>query len=400
MKLGIDRLIADSKLQNRLAGKKLALAGHPASVTGSLQHSLNALFSCSALTVTTAFGPQHGMRGDKQDNMIESADYRDPVYDIPVFSLYGDTRRPTDDMMQRFDVLLFDLQDIGCRIYTYATTLLYLMQACNSHKKEVWVLDRPNPAGRPIDGTILETGWESFVGAGPMITRHGLTMGEMAHWFKKQYQLNLDLTVIEMQDYEPKQAPGYGWPVGQLAWVNPSPNAASLNMARCFAGTVLLEGTELSEGRGTTNPLEVVGAPDIDSLKILGRMQALNKEKSFVALLRPCYFEPTFHKHQGQLCSGLQIHTDGVDYRHEEFKPYRLMALYLKALRQLYPDYALWRHHDYEYEKDRPPIDIIDGGDWLRQWVDNSDAGIDELDTRLQQHTGTWRANCQDILIY
>lgn len=400
MKLGIDRLITDSGLQKRLAGRKLALAGHPASVTSSLQHSLVALFSCPALTITAAFGPQHGMRGDKQDNMIESADYRDPVYDIPVFSLYGETRRPTDDMMQHFDVLLFDLQDIGCRIYTYATTLLYLMQACSNHKKEVWILDRPNPAGRPIDGTILETGWESFVGAGPMIMRHGLTMGEMAHWFKKQYQLELALTVIEMQGYDPDQAPGYGWPVGQLAWVNPSPNAASLNMARCFAGTVLLEGTELSEGRGTTNPLEVVGAPDIDSHKILERMQALNKEESFAALLRPCTFEPVFHKHQGQLCSGLQIHTDIADYQHEEFKPYRLMALYLKALRQLYPDYVLWRHHDYEYEKDRPPIDVIDGASWLRQWVDNSDAGIADLDTRLQQHASTWRADCQDILIY
>ncbi|GMQ91626.1 MAG: DUF1343 domain-containing protein [Gammaproteobacteria bacterium] len=400
MKLGIDRLITDSGLQKRLAGRKLALAGHPASVTSSLQHSLVALFSCPALTITAAFGPQHGMRGDKQDNMIESADYRDPVYDIPVFSLYGETRRPTDDMMQHFDVLLFDLQDIGCRIYTYATTLLYLMQACSNHKKEVWILDRPNPAGRPIDGTILETGWESFVGAGPMIMRHGLTMGEMAHWFKKQYQLELALTVIEMQGYDPDQAPGYGWPVGQLAWVNPSPNAASLNMARCFAGTVLLEGTELSEGRGTTNPLEVVGAPDIDSHKILERMQALNKEESFAALLRPCYFEPTFHKHQGQLCSGLQIHTDGADYQHEEFKPYRLMAIYLKALRQLYPEYALWRQQDYEYEKERPPIDVIDGASWLRQWVDNSDAGIADLDTRLQQHASTWRADCQDILIY
>ncbi len=400
MKLGIDRLITDSGLQKRLAGRKLALAGHPASVTSSLQHSLNALFSCPALTITAAFGPQHGMRGDKQDNMIESADYRDPVYDIPVFSLYGETRRPTDDMMQHFDVLLFDLQDIGCRIYTYATTLLYLMQACSRHKKEIWILDRPNPAGRPIDGAILEAGWESFVGAGPMIMRHGLTMGEMAHWFEKQYQLELDLTVVEMQGYNPDQAPGYGWPVGQLAWVNPSPNAASLNMARCFAGTVLLEGTELSEGRGTTNPLEVVGAPDIDSHKILERMQALNEEKSFGAVLRPCYFEPTFHKHQGQLCSGLQIHTDSADYQHEEFKPYRLMALYLKALRQLYPDYALWRQHDYEYEKDRPPIDVIDGASWLRQWVDNNDAGIDDLDRRLQQHAGTWRADCQDILIY
>ena len=265
MKFGIDRLIADPTLRKPLAGRRVALVAHPASVTENLIHSLDALAACPDIRLSAAFGPQHGLKGDKQDNMVETADETDRDLGIPVFSLYGEVRRPSGQMMSAADVFLFDLQDLGCRIYTFVTTLLYLLEAAAEHGKEVWVLDRPNPAGRPIEGTMLLPGWESFVGAGPMPMRHGLTMGEMGAWFIDHFKLDVAYRVIEMEGWQPDAAPGFGWPEDRL-WINPSPNAASLNMARAYAGTVMIEGATLSEGRGTTRPLEVLfGAPDIDA---------------------------------------------------------------------------------------------------------------------------------------
>ncbi len=348
MQPGITVLLASPRL-DALRGRRLALLGHPASVTAEGRHSLDALMATPGLDLAAAFGPQHGMRGDKQDNMVETQDYRDPVHGIPVFSLYGQVRRPTTAMLETFDVLLVDLQDIGTRIYTYVTTLAYMLEACAQVGKTVWVLDRPNPAGRPIEGTLLEAGWESFVGAAPLIMRHGLTFGELARWLVAWLGLDLDLEVLTMAGYRNDEGPGYGWPLHQMPWINPSPNAASLNMARCFPGTVLFEGTTLSEGRGTTVALEVVGAPDIDSPRLLARMAALRPDWLEGALLRPCHFEPCFHKHAGQLCSGLQIHTDLASYDHGRFRPDRLAALFLKALRLEYPDYPIWRDFPYEY---------------------------------------------------
>ena len=255
MLFGIDCLLADEELRRALAGRRVALLAHPASMTRDFQHSLDALAACRDLRLSAAFGPQHGLRGDKQDNMIESPDFLDPVHGIPVFSLYGAVRRPTAAMMDSFDVLLVDLQDLGCRIYTFVTTLRYVLEAAAQHGKTVWVLDRPNPVGRPVEGLTLRSGWESFVGAGAMPMRHGLTLGEMSAWFVRELRLDLDWRVIAMQGWQPNSAPGHGWPLGERSWVNPSPNAANLWMARAYAGTVMLEGTTLSEGRGTTRPL-------------------------------------------------------------------------------------------------------------------------------------------------
>ncbi len=269
MKFGIDRLIAEPALRRPLTGRRLALLANPASVTAGLVHSLDAIAALPGLRLNAAFGPQHGLRGDKQDNMVESPDFEDPQHGIPVFSLYGQVRRPTAAMMDCFDVLLVDLQDIGCRVYTFITTLRYLLQDCAAQGKAVWILDRPNPAGRPVEGLRLEAGWESFVGAGALPMRHGLTMGELARWFVAEFKLEVDLQVIEMQGWKSDAAPGYGWPVAERSWINPSPNAASLSMTRCYPGTVLLEGTTLSEGRGTTHPLEMVGAPDGNAQALL-----------------------------------------------------------------------------------------------------------------------------------
>lgn len=400
VKLGIDRLLENRSLRRALAGRRVALLAHPASCTTGGYHSLDALMALGELDLVAAFGPQHGIRGDKQDNMVETQDTIDPRYGIPVFSLYGKVRYPTNAMLDTFDVLLVDLQDIGTRIYTYVTTLAYLIDACSASGKSLWVLDRPNPAGRPVEGSLLEPGWESFVGAGPILMRHGLTLGELARWLVAYRGDSLDLHVIPMEAYRPHEGPGFGWPFSQLAWINPSPNASSLNMARCFPGTVLLEGTRLSEGRGTTVALEIVGAPDLDFERILARMRRECLAWTEGALLRPCWFEPTFHKHAGHLCAGVQIHTDTAGYRHDGFKPYRLIALLLKAVRAEYPDYPIWRDFHYEYETERLAIDLLSGGPFLREWVEDPQAAPADLEQRLSADEAQWLETTRDRMLY
>ncbi|MGH8503253.1 MAG: exo-beta-N-acetylmuramidase NamZ family protein [Gammaproteobacteria bacterium] len=400
MKFGIDRLLEERGLRKPLAGKRIALLGHPASVTRDLLHALDALAACEDLNLTAAFGPQHGLRGDKQDNMIESPDFNDPALGIPVFSLYGGVRRPTASMMDTFDILLVDLQDLGCRIYTFITTLRYVLEAAAAHGKTVWILDRPNPAGRPVEGLRLKSGWESFVGAGPLPMRHGLTLGELARWFVHTQHLDVDYEVITMQGWQPSTAPGYGWPLGKRAWINPSPNAPNLSMARCYAGTVMLEGTTLSEGRGTTRPLELFGAPDIDARAIIATMTALAPQWTRGCRLRDCWFEPTFHKHAGKLCAGVQVHVDDPAYDHADFKPWWLMALAFKALRKLHPDYPLWRDFAYEYEHDRLAIDLINGSELLREWVDDPAAAPEDLDALAAPDEASWRDEREPLMLY
>ena len=400
MKFGIDRLLAEPELRAPLQGKRVALLAHPASVTADLTHSLDALIACGDVNVTAAFGPQHGLRGDKQDNMVESPDFTDPVHGIAVFSLYGEVRRPTGQMMESFDTILIDLQDLGCRIYTFITTLRYILEAAAEHGKSVWVLDRPNPAGRPIEGLTLRAGWESFVGAGPMPMRHGLTLGELGHWFIKTFDLKLDYQVIEMEGYVPDAAPGHGWPLNERIWINPSPNAPNLPMARAYAGTVMLEGTTLSEGRGTTRPLEIFGAPDINARAVMAEMRELAPQWLAGCHLREIWFEPTFHKHVGKLCHGVQIHVEGVVYDHTVFKPWRVQALAFKAIRRLYPDYDLWRDFPYEYELGKLAIDVINGGPGLREWVDNPLSTAADLDAITIPDERAWEIERAEFLRY
>jgi uncharacterized protein YbbC (DUF1343 family) len=400
MKFGIDRLLADPALRRPLAGRRLALLAHPASMTEGLEHSLDALAACPDLTLSAAFGPQHGLRGDKQDNMVESPDFADPVHGVPVFSLYGEVRRPTDAAMETFDVLLVDLQDLGCRIYTFITTLRYVLEAAAAHGKAGWVLDRPNPVGRPIEGLTLRPGWESFVGAGPMPMRHGMTLGELGRWFVARLKLDVEYQVIEMEGWAPEAGPGFGWPLGERAWVNPSPNAPNLWMARAYAGTVMLDGTTLSEGRGTTRPLELFGAPDIDALAVVAEMRRRAPQWLEGCRLRDCWFEPTFHKHVGQLCNGVMIHTEGPDYDHDAFRPWRLQAMGFKAIRNLRPDYDLWRDFPYEYEIGKLPIDVINGGPLLREWVDDREATPGDLDALTAPDEAAWAAERREFLLY
>lgn len=400
MKFGLDRLLSEPALSAPLKGRRVALLAHPASVTAELTHAVDALSGHPDISLTALFGPQHGMKGDLQDNMMESPDYRDPVHGVPVFSLYGEVRRPKDEWMGTFDVLLVDLQDLGCRIYTYVTTLLYVLEAAAKHGKTVWVLDRPNPAGRPVEGTLLQEGWESFVGAGPMPMRHGLTLGELGLWFIDHFKLDVDYRVIEMQGWQPEAAPGYGWPLGQRSWVNPSPNAPNLSMARAYAGTVMLEGATLSEGRGTTRPLELFGAPDIDARAVIADMQAFGPEWLEGCLLRDMWFEPTFHKHVHTLCSGVQIHVDDPTYDHHAFRPWRVQALGFKAIRRLYPHYDLWRDFPYEYAFGKLPIDVINGGPSLREWVDDPAATTADLDRIAGADEQAWLETREPFLIY
>lgn len=401
MKFGIERLLADPSLRAPLVGKRVALLAHPASVTSDLTHSLDALAALGDVKLTAAVGPQHGLKGDKQDNMMESPDYTDPVHNIPVFSLYGEVRRPTGQMMGTFDVILIDMQDLGCRIYTFITTLLYVLEAAAAHGKAVWVLDRPNPAGRPVEGLTLRAGWESFVGAGPIPMRHGLTLGELGRWFIDHYKLDVDYRVIAMEGYQPDSAPGFGWPEDRI-WVNPSPNAANLNMARAYAGTVMLEGATLSEGRGTTRPLEIFGAPDIDARAVIAEMRTLAPQWLDGCVLREIWFEPTFHKHVHTLCHGVHIHAEGAHYNHQAFRPWRLQALAFKAIRRLYPDYALWRGTDfkYEYTNDVLAIDVINGSPLLREWVDDSAAQPGDLDTMTVPDEAAWIEARKPYLLY
>lgn len=385
----------DNLLQNvsALQGKRVGLVAHPASVTRNGTHSLDALLELG-VNISRAYGPQHGLRGDKQDNMIESEDFVDSKHKIPVISLYGQTRYPQPDMLEDLDVVLFDLQDIGCRVYTYITTLRNFIAACADKGVALWILDRPNPAGRPVDGLYLEDGEQSFVGCDILPMRHGLTVAELALWFADQLDCRPP-TVVPMHAYEPTHGPGFGWPTLRMPWINPSPNASSVNMVRCFSGTVLLEGTTLSEGRGTTTALELIGAPDLPVEAVLQHMGA-----DWGALLRPCYFTPTFHKHADALCAGIQLHTDYANYEHENFKPFRLIANMLKCLRNIAPDYDLWRHHDYEYEVDRNPIDVINGGTFLREWVDSDNMGPELLDERLSATRTDWLGKREPYLLY
>lgn len=397
MKLGVEVFLSQPAMLKKLKNKKVGLICHPASVNEKLEHSLDLLGK--KIKLSCAFGPQHGVRGDKQDNMIESPDFVDPIHKIPVFSLYGEVRRPTLQMMNHCDVVLFDLQDLGCRIYTFITTLLYTMEECARLGKKMIVLDRPNPAGRPIEGFRMRPGWESFVGAAPIPMRHGLTVGELALYFKDFYHLELDLEVVKMKGYTPTKAPGFGWDM-KRPWVNPSPNAASLNMARAYGGTVLIEGTTLSEGRGTTRALEVIGASDIDFAEVLKRMKKKAPPWLKGVLLRECFFEPTFHKHVHQLCHGFQFHTDVASYKHEQFKPFRIVALMLKVIREMHPDYPIYRDFAYEYVKDRLAFDVINGGPALREWIEDAKATPQMLDKALAMDEKSWAKERKKYLLY
>ena len=362
---GLDVLTRDPEAARRLdlTGARLGMIVHPASVTSDLVFGVDAVLA-AGFDVRALFGPQHGARGEKQDNMIESDSYADPATGLPVHSLYGQVRKPDPDMLADLDVVLFDLQDVGTRVYTFVWTMALAMEACAEAGARFVVLDRPNPVGGARrEGPVLRPGFESFVGLHPIPLRHGLTCGELARWLCAEREIECELSVLPCRGWRRSA----DWNATGLPWVMPSPNLPTMDSCTVYPGMVLLEGANLSEGRGTTRPFEIFGAPWLDPLALADRLRAANLPG---VVFRPCHFEPTFQKHAGKLCGGAQLHV--VDSA--AFEPVRTAVEILAAARHLSPHRFGWREPPYEYEETLPPIDILWGHEALRTGID---AGAD-----------------------
>jgi len=359
---GLDRLQAGG--WSLLRGQRVGLLVHPASVDANLRHARDqAAGARGAVDLRALFGPQHGILGQTQDNMIEWTGFRDPDLGIPVHSLYGEHRRPTPAMLADIDTLVVDLQDVGARYYTFIWTLLLCLEACAEAGKRVVVLDRPNPLGGvAVEGNVLDPGYRSFVGLAPIPMRHGLTIGELAGFFRAWRGLDVDLEVVRMDGWRRAM----DFEAAGLPWVLPSPNMPTLDTAYVYPGGCLLEGTNLSEGRGTTRPFEIFGAPFVDGRRLAAAMQAWNLPG---CRLRPLSFEPTFHKFAGQVCGGVQVHvTDRV-----LFEPVVTYTAALAAVAGLWPRDFAWKRPPYEYEPEKLPIDILAGG---ARWREQLEAGL------------------------
>ncbi|MEQ1855199.1 MAG: DUF1343 domain-containing protein [Longimicrobiales bacterium] len=383
---GVERLLAGDA--PHLRSVALGLIAHPASVTHDLTHSATALLR-AGFDVRALFGPQHGARGEKQDNMVESAPYTDPVSGLPVHSLYGDVRKPTPEMLRGLDAVLFDLQDVGVRVYTFVWTMALAMEACAAAGVRFVVLDRPNPIGGLLrEGPVLRAGYESFVGLHPVPLRHGLTCGEMARWLNRERGIGCDLEVVACDGWRRNAT----WAETGLSWVMPSPNLPTTDSCAVYPGMVLFEGTNLSEGRGTTRPFELFGASYVDAYALERRLRGTLGPGVTV---RPCHFEPTFQKHAGRMCGGGQIHvTDAASFR-----PVHTAVAILAAVRAIAPDDFAWRSPPYEYEAVKPPIDILWGSDELRLAIDRG-ASADEILSGDPAEAEAFTARVAPYLLY
>jgi uncharacterized protein YbbC (DUF1343 family) len=363
VRLGSDLLLASA----RLRGARVAVVCNHASVDRGFLHIVDRLAGADEVTLAAIFGPQHGFRSDVQDNMIETPHRDDPSRRVPIYSLYSETREPTAEMLRGIDVLVIDLQDIGARIYTYIYTMANCLRACGRHGVPVIVCDRPNPInGVDVEGALLRPGYESFVGLFPIPMRHGMTIGELARLFNDRFNLGAALDVVKMEGWRRDM---YADATG-LPWVMPSPNMPTLDTAVVYPGTVLFEGTMLSEGRGTTRPFELLGAPWIEAERFARDMNALELPGAF---FRPAVFEPTFQKHAKQSCGGCQIHvTDRA-----AFKPVLTGAALIQMFRAQNPQMFAWRQPPYEYEHEKLPIDILAGSDVLRRQIEGGMPPVD-----------------------
>jgi uncharacterized protein YbbC (DUF1343 family) len=344
----------------RMGGRRVGLLVHPASVDRRMRHAFALMQDAGTVDMRALFGPQHGLLGQTQDNMIEWEGFTDPASGLPVHSLYGEHRKPTSAMLDGLDVLVIDLQDVGARYYTFIWTMLLCLEACTESGKQVIVLDRPNPlGGRNTEGNVLDPGFRSFVGLAPIPMRHGLTSGELARFFVHWLGLDLDLDVVWMEGWKREM----DFDATGLPWVMPSPNMPTLDTARVYPGGCLLEGTNLSEGRGTTRPFEVFGAPQVDPKALADVLTGWNLPG---CRFRPLYFEPTFHKFAGEVCGGVQVHVTDP----ETFEAVTTYTAAIGAMRQLWPDHFAWKQPPYEYETDKLPIDILAGGETWRAGIE------------------------------
>jgi len=369
---GLDILLRSAEVQQKVTGS-IAYLGHAASVSYRMENGLDELVGLFGKRVIKVFGPQHGFGSVVQDNMIETDHFNHPAYNMPVYSLYGETRKPTEEMLEGIDTLIVDLQDVGTRVYTYIWTLYLTMQACTGKNIRIIVLDRPNPVGcRLKEGNLPDPEWYSFVGMAPIPMRHGMTIGELALYFKKLNNWNADLHVVQMEGWKREML----WKDTGRLWVNPSPNLSTPEGALIYPGSVLLEGTVLSEGRGTTRALEQFGHPAIDPYLIrTGLMDYLKKQEQSGFVLRPVWFQPAFQKFAGQVCGGFQIHvTDPV-----LFTPWKLMLLILNYLYHHTDIRPFWSSAPYEYQFTGLAFDWINGTTRIREWVEDKDSGVDEL---------------------
>jgi uncharacterized protein YbbC (DUF1343 family) len=354
VELGIDRLLETDR--SLVAGRRIGIVCNPASIDGKLRHSSYRFTDDPDMRVVALFGPQHGFRSDLQDNMIETPHARDAQRAIPVYSLYSETREPTAEMLKNIDVLVIDLQDVGTRVYTYIYTMANCMRAASKNGVLVVICDRPNPiGGTDVEGSRLEPAYTSFVGQFPIPLRHGMTIGELARMFNDEFRLNCSLEVVPLVGW---QRPMYFDETG-LPWVMPSPNIPTLDSTIVYPGAVLIEGTLLSEGRGTTRPFELIGAPWIDGERLA---DAMNAKRLPGVYFRPVFFEPTFQKHAKQTCGGCQLHV--LDRR--AFHPIRTIVELIAEFRAQNPARFAWREPPYEYEHEKQPIDILFGSDRLR----------------------------------
>ena len=359
MKTGLD--IFEKNWPKKLKGSRVGLVVHPASVNRKLEHAGDCFFKSRKLELAAFFGPQHGIRGETQDNMIEWKGFRDRKTGLPVYSLYSDTRKPAPSMLKDIDAIAIDMQDAGSRYYTFIWTMELCMQACNELGKSVVILDRPNPlGGTAAEGTVLNMSFASFVGQRPLAVRHGMTIAEIGSYLRNEFYSSLDFHVIPMKGWHRRM----WFDETGLQWVLPSPNMPTPDTALVYPGMCLLEGTNVSEGRGTTRPFEIFGAPFIDAEALTEKLKSF---KLPGVIFRPVYFQPTFQKHAGKLCGGAQIHVTNRN----KFRPFKTGVAIIKALHDLYPDCFEWKKPPYEYEIEKMPIDILAGTDRLRKDIEN-----------------------------
>jgi uncharacterized protein YbbC (DUF1343 family) len=386
-RLGIERLCEGRADLKR--GERVGLVCNQASVDHDYRHSADMLRSMEGLNLTALFGPQHGIRGDAQDNMVETPHAQDRETGLPVYSLYSETREPTEEMLADVDVLVCDLQDVGCRIYTFVYTIANCMRAAARLGKRVIVCDRPNPIGGvEMEGNLLEPEFASFVGQFPIPTRHGMTAAELARMFNSHWGIGCELEVVQMEGWSRE----LWFDETDAPWVFPSPNIPTLDSATVFPGTVHVEGTQVSEGRGTTRPFELVGAPYVEAAELERRLQGIGLPG---VRFRASNFLPTFQKHAGRVCGGVQIHVTG----RESFKPVLTGIAVVKALFEMYGEEFSWKEPPYEYVFDKNPFDVISGTDATRKALERGDS-LEAFEASWAEGLSQFSAARSEYLLY
>ncbi len=387
IKLGLEKILDEQK--GLLKNLRLGLICNQASVDHKFQHAADLFFEHSELNLVALFGPQHGIRGDVQDNMIETGHEIDKKTGLPIYSLYSETRKPTGAMLENLEAIVFDLQDVGCRVYTFIYTMANAMKSCAEFGKKMFVLDRPNPLnGVSVEGNLLECGHESFVGQFPIPMRHGLTVGELAQLFNQEFGINCDLEVVTMNRWAREDF----YDETDSPWVMPSPNMPTNDTAIVFPGTVYLEGTQISEGRGTTRPFEIVGAPFIDAQKLADILISYDLPG---VIFRPTQFLPTFQKHMGKICGGVFLHI----IERELFEPVVTGLAIVKTIFDLYPNEFKWKEPPYEYVFDRNPFDVIGGTIQTRQLIEKG-SNINDIKNSWQKDVKNFLELRKKYLMY